>query len=328
MSVILPSLQQQQQIQQIEIQPNQFTGLPKGIALYNFFSTDEEELTLEEGDIIDIIEEADDGWWKGVKICGNIELNKEGICPYNYIKKLSTLDFYQLCEGKSPRLQYVHNILKLSQSKENNIQKQQHQQHQQQHQQQQEQEQEEEEQLHQKYQNYNGNQFKDSTHIIASLSDPLEKRGSIRNSDFLDQQIEEQREQDELLKLQREQIEERNKQNNSGGGGITIRLNDIAKEGFLIKKGHIRRNWNVRWFQLKRNILTYSKTPNDIKLSGTIILSPESEIDIATNMKRTNCFQIKNQSFIFYCSSQSQSDMESWITALNTAKVCNLKFEN
>lgn len=44
-------------------------------------------------------------------------------------------------------------------------------------------------------------------------------------------------------------------------------------------------------------------------------------------MKRTNCFQIKNQSFIFYCSSQSQSDMESWITALNTAKVCNFKLE-
>ncbi|KAN0025446.1 hypothetical protein ACTFIU_003707 [Dictyostelium citrinum] len=223
MSIILPPLQQQ--IQQIEKQQNQFTGLPKGIALYNFFSTDEEELTLEEGDIIDIIEEADDGWWKGVKICGNIELNKEGICPYNYIKKLSTLDFYQLCEGKSPRLQYVHNILKLSQTKENNVKQQQ----------QQLQQEEIEDQYHQNYNNnFNNNntnqQFKDNTHIIASLSDPLEKRGSGRNSDFLDQQMEEQREQEELLKLQKEQIEERNKQNNNGSGAITIRLNDIAKE--------------------------------------------------------------------------------------------------
>ncbi|EGC31571.1 hypothetical protein DICPUDRAFT_39748, partial [Dictyostelium purpureum] len=287
-----------------------FLGLPKGIALYRYEATEDEELTLEEGDIVDIHDEANDGWWKVKKISenekneqningNNNNSNKkdEGIFPHNYVYKLPTMDFYQLSQNKTCPIQYIQNVLRENQlNNTNNA---------------------EQNKGDFNFNEYNSQSIKDETHLIASLSDPMEKISPPLNTDqYQQQQIEEQKQQEELLKLQKEQNDERQKQQ-----GITIKLNDVAKEGFLIKKGHIRRNWNVRWFQLKRNILTYSKTPNEPKLSGTIVLSSETEIDIATNMKRTNCFQIKNQGFVFYCSSQSPDDMESWIHALNQAKV-------
>eukprot|EP01133_Synstelium_polycarpum_P014215 gene14215-16762_t len=69
-------------------------------------------------------------------------------------------------------------------------------------------------------------------------------------------------------------------------------------------------------------------SPKESKLSGELILTPDTEVDIATSMKRTNCFQIKipldktsGKFNIFYCSAQSPDDMEQWIIAINQAKV-------
>eukprot|EP01130_Rhizamoeba_saxonica_P007579 TRINITY_DN3064_c0_g1_i1.p1 TRINITY_DN3064_c0_g1~~TRINITY_DN3064_c0_g1_i1.p1 ORF type:complete len:118 (+),score=20.12 TRINITY_DN3064_c0_g1_i1:464-817(+) len=43
------------------------------------------------------------------------------------------------------------------------------------------------------------------------------------------------------------------------------------KEGFLMKKGHFRRNWNNRFFRIEPdNTLAYYKDANLSKLCGTI----------------------------------------------------------
>ncbi|KAF2074982.1 hypothetical protein CYY_003721 [Polysphondylium violaceum] len=336
---------------------NHNSKLPKGIALYRYDATEDEELSLEEGDIVDIEEESDDGWWKGYIINKKPTqlVRKEGIFPYNYVKKLSKAEFHQYNKsfsngGATP----TPNINSSNSSSSNSsINK-------------------NEDNSNSNNNNNNNNckieetatststlpktsdesststisippitnnstlennnsnsieqqnnllyQMKDfpEDHIIASLSDPLEKRntGSPTMNRYSDDNEQFQKQQLELA--QKQQQQEQPPQN----FGITIQLNDIAKQGYLIKKGHIRRNWNVRWFQLRRNILTYSKTPTEPKLSGTLTLTKETEVDIATNMKRTNCFQIKipQDNLVFYCSAQSADDMESWIQALNQAK--------
>lgn len=51
------------------------------IAIYDFVGQDQDELTLKEGDIIEIIVKGDEGWWKGVLPNG-----KEGLFPSNYVE--------------------------------------------------------------------------------------------------------------------------------------------------------------------------------------------------------------------------------------------------
>ncbi|KYR00448.1 hypothetical protein DLAC_02443 [Tieghemostelium lacteum] len=298
--------------------------LPKGIALYRYEATESEELTLEEGDIVDIMEEADDGWWHGSKIVKPEKGKSSGIFPYNYIRKLSKTEYDQiknlLISGNKNVIIQNHGYVDPNQNptsqppSQSSTSQQSSQQSQQTH----------------SSLSYSDIQIDNDTktyHNHASLSDPLEKRSSgtgatinypnSNNNGNIGGSYEEN-----YTQLQRLSIQQPKPQSS-----VTIKLNDVAKEGYLIKKGHIRKNWNVRWFTLKRNVLTYAKSPSEPKLSGTIALTRDTEIDIATSMKRTNCFQIKipidgnkDKPFIFICSAHSADDMESWIRNLNQAK--------
>jgi len=303
---------------------NHNSKLPKGIALYRYDATEDEELSLEEGDIVDIEEESDDGWWKGYIINKASQVvRKEGIFPYNYVKKLSKAEFHQYnksfsLNGTSSNVIKTtttttptpttnnnislttntettnsnnNNTCKIEDTVEKSMSR------------------TSEESSTSTLNNNNNNndnndcqinsnyKYKDfpEDHIIAALSDPLEKRNSATNNNrYSDDNEEFQKQQLELAQLQQKQVDEQQPSLQPQQQiGITIQLNDIAKQGYLIKKGHIRRNWNVRWFTLRRNVLTYSKTPTEPKLSGTLTLTKDTEVDIATNMKRTNCFQIK-----------------------------------
>eukprot|EP01132_Coremiostelium_polycephalum_P007851 gene7851-9665_t len=284
-------------------------------------ATETEELTLEEGDIVDILEEADDGWWKGYSIKGNIK--KDGIFPYNYVRKLSKSEFDQI-KNKLTQLENgrggggglrnsnennnnnrnQENINSLNNSKNINLV---------------ESNSESSEDDDEDNSSKTTSQFFSETHMIASLSDPLESRDSKRvssNSNFMD----EAQSQQKIV-----QQPSSTSTPSQSPTSITIQLNDIVKEGYLVKKGHIRRNWNVRWFQLRKNRLTYAKSPNETKLNGELTLTRDTEVDIATNMKRTNCFQIKipqgdNKFLIFYCSAQSPDEMEDWISSIKKAK--------
>ncbi|XP_062523573.1 pleckstrin-like [Corticium candelabrum] len=46
----------------------------------------------------------------------------------------------------------------------------------------------------------------------------------------------------------------------------------VLKEGFLVKKGHVRHNWRTRWFVLCPDVLTYYRQKNDATPAGEINL--------------------------------------------------------
>jgi hypothetical protein len=62
--------------------PKPVVVLPKCTALYDYDAKDVDELTLKEGDTIEIVAESDSGWWSG-RLRG-----KDGLFPANYVQKI------------------------------------------------------------------------------------------------------------------------------------------------------------------------------------------------------------------------------------------------
>ncbi|XP_065845588.1 pleckstrin-like [Oscarella lobularis] len=64
------------------------------------------------------------------------------------------------------------------------------------------------------------------------------------------------------------------------------------KEGFLVKKGHVRHNWRTRWFALTPNSLEYYKQKTDklpagtIQLDGCALISPTPDYSKRTHVMR------------------------------------------
>ncbi|EFA84467.1 pleckstrin domain-containing protein [Heterostelium album PN500] len=357
------------------------SNLPKAIVMYRYEATEDEEISLEEGCYIDIVEEASDGWWRGFTISKD---RKEGIFPFNYVRKLSkneteTWKQKMLNINTTGGASTTNSILNNIKNNSNNI------------------DQAQQSTLRDSSTsnsssstlsvNHNQNQSESTTslpgleptetHYIASLSDPIEKEQQQQPNNNQQQQQQQPQlsyaqkrltslppvpPQPTPLQIPQQQSSSPSSSTTSINSSsptsptspqstsqssfenspipslptppqnlVTIKLDDVSKEGYLTKKGHIRRNWNVRWFRLKRNVLTYTKSPSESKVSGELILTPDTQVDIATSMKRTNCFQIRipnhmntKSELILACSANSPTDMEEWINAINQAKLVKL----
>ncbi|KAI6652728.1 Dual adapter for phosphotyrosine and 3-phosphotyrosine and 3-phosphoinositide [Oopsacas minuta] len=99
-----------------------------------------------------------------------------------------------------------------------------------------------------------------------------------------------------------------------------------VKGGYLIKRGHVRKNWKRRWFVLDKNILNYyemkpnlNDNPNPkpkgiIDLSETIQFTAEDH-----SVKQPYCFAIHVSKKIYLISAETEIDYKSWVEALKTA---------
>lgn len=86
-----------------------------------------------------------------------------------------------------------------------------------------------------------------------------------------------------------------------------------AKEGFLTKRGHIRKNWNTRWFVIQDDKLFYFKVKGDNKPAGVIPLKDAyvGECDIG----KPHAFEV-NAPVIdktYYIIANSSVEKEEWI---------------
>lgn len=98
------------------------------------------------------------------------------------------------------------------------------------------------------------------------------------------------------------------------------------KQGYLIKKGHKRRNWKVRYFVLESSKLSYYANPSDASVSkrmkGFIALQKNSLVKLAPEMKRSNCFAIYTdvKPFVIYIAAPTGDDMVNWMESISIAR--------
>lgn len=98
------------------------------------------------------------------------------------------------------------------------------------------------------------------------------------------------------------------------------RRNTIIREGFMVKKGHVRHNWKSRWFLLFTDKLCYYKSKGDlipkgsIMLKGSSVISPDPEYTKKESVFRL--IEIKGTEYLIQCSDEAQR--EEWVKAITS----------
>lgn len=104
------------------------------------------------------------------------------------------------------------------------------------------------------------------------------------------------------------------------------------KEGFLVKKGHVRHNWKTRWFVLHEEMLVYFKKKNqimynagEIPLRGCFLVSPCTEYT-----KKEGVFRIttkENREYLLQAA--NEEEREQWTTAIaNAVRGLDIKYKH
>ncbi|XP_051974711.1 differentially expressed in FDCP 6 homolog isoform X2 [Xyrauchen texanus] len=94
---------------------------------------------------------------------------------------------------------------------------------------------------------------------------------------------------------------------------------NIIKKGYLLKKGHVRRNWQERWFVLKPSNLSYYVSEDLKEKKGEILLEENSVVENLPDREGRRClFCVKT--LVGTCE-MSASDMKQrvdWVQAMQT----------
>jgi len=102
----------------------------------------------------------------------------------------------------------------------------------------------------------------------------------------------------------------------------------ILKEAFMVKRGHLIKNWKVRWFVLTPDGITYYVHPGTkgILPKGSISFSNPNDIDISRmrsmeNEKKSRkyCFRVSLRSLTkeYVIDAQTEAEMVGWMDAIN-----------
>ncbi|XP_059361291.1 differentially expressed in FDCP 6 homolog isoform X3 [Carassius carassius] len=94
----------------------------------------------------------------------------------------------------------------------------------------------------------------------------------------------------------------------------------IIKKGYLLKKGHVRRNWQERWFVLKPSSLMYYVNEDLKEKKGEVLLEEGSVVENLSDKEGRRCLFCVNTPIRTY--EMSASDMKQrvdWVQAIQTA---------
>jgi serine/threonine protein kinase len=104
------------------------------------------------------------------------------------------------------------------------------------------------------------------------------------------------------------------------GNSTCVSLANAEMEGWLMKQGHVRRNWKERWFVLKGDRLYYFK--NTDQHAGTprgIIPLGHCLVEEDTSVRKQFCFKLtprKTQLLPFFIYAYSDAEYRDWLRAL------------
>ncbi|XP_071238615.1 differentially expressed in FDCP 6 homolog isoform X4 [Salvelinus alpinus] len=95
---------------------------------------------------------------------------------------------------------------------------------------------------------------------------------------------------------------------------------NIIKQGYLWKKGHLRRNWNERWFSLQPCTLHYYVSEDRKECKGCIELGHNCCVEVLPDKEGKRCmFCVKTLTKTYEMSAPDTKQRQEWTTAIQTA---------
>ncbi|RVE70462.1 hypothetical protein OJAV_G00064920 [Oryzias javanicus] len=97
-------------------------------------------------------------------------------------------------------------------------------------------------------------------------------------------------------------------------------VGDVLKEGYLWKKGQLRRNWKERWFTLRPSNLSYYTGEDRKDCQGNIALDGNCCVEVLPDRDGKRCmFCLKTLSKSYEMSASDTKQRQEWTTAIQTA---------
>ncbi|XP_054836768.1 differentially expressed in FDCP 6 homolog [Eublepharis macularius] len=97
-------------------------------------------------------------------------------------------------------------------------------------------------------------------------------------------------------------------------------IGDVLKQGYLWKKGNLRRNWSERWFTLKPSDLAYYVSEERKEKKGSISLDRNSCVEILPDRDGKRCmFCVKTASRTYEMSASDTRQRQEWTLAIQMA---------
>ncbi|CAM4690148.1 unnamed protein product [Lepidochelys kempii] len=94
---------------------------------------------------------------------------------------------------------------------------------------------------------------------------------------------------------------------------------DVLKQGYMLKKGHRRKNWTERWFVLKPNNISYYASEDLKDKKGDIVLDENCFVESLPDKDGKKClFLIKCLDKSFEISASDKKKKQEWIQAIQT----------
>ncbi|KFO93174.1 Differentially expressed in FDCP 6 [Buceros rhinoceros silvestris] len=91
-------------------------------------------------------------------------------------------------------------------------------------------------------------------------------------------------------------------------------------QGYLWKKGQLRRNWSERWFTLKPSVLSYYMSEDRKEKKGSIALDRHCCVEVLPDRDGKRCmFCVKTSSRTYEMSASDTRQRQEWTLAIQTA---------
>ncbi|NWI57772.1 DEFI6 protein, partial [Calyptomena viridis] len=91
-------------------------------------------------------------------------------------------------------------------------------------------------------------------------------------------------------------------------------------QGYLWKRGQLRRNWSERWFMLKPSVLSYYMSEEQKEKKGSIALDKHCCVEVLPDRDGKRCmFCVKTPSRTYEMSASDTRQRQEWTLAIQTA---------
>ncbi|OXB68463.1 hypothetical protein ASZ78_000400 [Callipepla squamata] len=101
---------------------------------------------------------------------------------------------------------------------------------------------------------------------------------------------------------------------------ISMAVEEVYQEGYLWKKGQLRRNWSERWFMLKPSSLSYYMSEERKEKKGSITLDKHCCVEVLPDRDGKRCmFCVKTSSRTYEMSASDTRQRQEWTLAIQTA---------